>query len=90
MVHLTEIMPLEVRTAGFSLAYSLATTLFGGFTPASSTWLIHVTGDRAMPGAWVAFAALCGLSALWGAQPLSSVRTSQRSGKSSTSTSVFR
>jgi len=33
VVYLTEIMPLEVRTAGFSLAYSLATTV-GGFTPA--------------------------------------------------------
>lgn len=30
---LTEVMPAEVRTAGFSLAYSLATTI-GGFTPA--------------------------------------------------------
>jgi len=29
---LTEIMPAEVRVAGFSLAYSLATAVFGGFT----------------------------------------------------------
>ena len=27
---LTEVMPVEVRTAGFSLAYSLATTVGGG------------------------------------------------------------
>ena len=38
---LTEIMPVSVRTAGFSLAYSLATAIFGGFTPAVSTWLIE-------------------------------------------------
>ena len=31
---LTEIVPAAVRTAGFSLAYSLATALFGGMTPA--------------------------------------------------------
>ena len=56
VVHLTEIVPAAVRTAGFSLAYSLATT-FGGATPAIATWLIHATGNRAMPGAWLSVAA---------------------------------
>jgi MFS family permease len=70
IVFLTEIMPFEVRTVGFSLAYSTATALFGGFTPAISTWLIHVTGNPAMPGAWVTCAALLGLTAaLLQAQP---------------------
>jgi metabolite-proton symporter len=63
IVFLTELMPLDVRTVGFSLAYSLATAVFGGFTPAISTWLIHETGNRAMPGVWVSAAALCGLVA---------------------------
>jgi len=63
VVFLTEIMPAEVRTAGFSLAYSLATAIFGGFTPAISTYLIQMTGNRAVPGLWLAFAAVCGLSA---------------------------
>ncbi len=62
-VYLTEIMPIEVRTSGFSLAYSLATAIFGGFTPAICTYLIHVTGNRAVPGLWLSFAAVCGLSA---------------------------
>lgn len=63
---LTEIMPAEVRVAGFSLAYSLATAVFGGFTPAVSTALIHYTGDKAAPGYWMSFAALCALCAtLW-------------------------
>lgn len=60
---LTEIMPAEVRTSGFSLAYSLATAIFGGFTPMIATWLIHETGNKAMPGAWLSLAALCGLLA---------------------------
>ncbi|WP_321839275.1 MFS transporter [Paraburkholderia bannensis] len=60
---LAEIMPVEVRVAGFSLAFSLATALFGGFTPAVSTWLIEATHDKAAPGYWLSFAALCGLSA---------------------------
>lgn len=61
IVHLTELMPPAVRTAGFSLAYSLAAALFGGFTPAVSTYLIHLTGNKAMPGLWLSLAALCGL-----------------------------
>src|ERR1700737_3402927 len=50
VVFLTEIMPVSVRTSGFALAYSLATAVFGGFTPAISTYLIHATGNRAIPG----------------------------------------
>jgi MFS family permease len=63
VVFLTEVMPVEARTTGFSLAYSLATAIFGGFTPAICTWLIHGTGNRAMPGVWVSCAAAAGLTA---------------------------
>ena len=63
VVFMTEIMPPDVRTSGFALAYSLATAIFGGFTPALSTYLIHVTGNRAVPGLWLSFAAACGLAA---------------------------
>ncbi|RQN40967.1 MFS transporter [Paraburkholderia tropica] len=62
VVALTEVMPADVRTAGFSLAYSLATTI-GGFTPAISTYLIHVSGNKAAPGAWMGVAGICGLIA---------------------------
>jgi nitrate/nitrite transporter NarK len=63
VVFLTEIMPVSVRTTGFALAYSLATAIFGGFTPAICTYLIHVTGNQAVPGMWLSFAAACGLVA---------------------------
>jgi len=62
VVALTEVMPVEVRTAGFSLAYSLATTI-GGFTPAISTLLIHSTENKAAPGLFLGVAAICGLIA---------------------------
>jgi MHS family citrate/tricarballylate:H+ symporter-like MFS transporter len=62
VVALTEVMPVNVRTVGFSLAYSLATTI-GGFTPYIATWLIKYTTDKAAPGWWMTFAALCGLIA---------------------------
>lgn len=73
VVYLTEIMPLAVRTSGFSLAYSLATVV-GGMTPAIAQWLIRATGDKAAPGAWMAIAAVVGLSAVLligrGAKPI--------------------
>jgi MFS family permease len=69
VVFLTEIMPVSVRTTGFALAYSLATAIFGGFTPAISTYLIHVTGNRAVPGVWLSLAASCGLVASLLARP---------------------
>jgi MFS family permease len=69
VVFLTEIMPIDVRTSGFALAYSLATAIFGGFTPALSTYLIHISGNRAIPGLWLSFAAACGLVAALFAKP---------------------
>ncbi|SDI72741.1 MFS transporter [Pseudomonas panipatensis] len=63
VVALTEVMPADVRTTGFSLAYSLATATFGGFTPAVCTWLIHSLDNKAAPGLWLSGAALLGLLA---------------------------
>ncbi|SFE23072.1 MFS transporter [Paracidovorax konjaci] len=63
VVALTEVMPVDVRTVGFSLAYSLATAVFGGFTPAVATGLIEWSGDKAAPGWWMTAAAACGLLA---------------------------
>jgi MFS family permease len=74
VVFLTEIMPVAVRTTAFALAYSLATAVFGGFTPAFSTYLIHVTQNRAVPGLWLSFAAICGLIATLLARPHQTAR----------------
>ncbi|MCD4866708.1 MFS transporter [Pseudomonas sp. PLB05] len=63
VVALTEVMPAHVRTTGFSLAYSLATATFGGFTPMVCTWLIQETGNKAAPGMWLTLAAVLGLVA---------------------------
>jgi len=74
VVFLTEIMPVSVRTSGFALAYSLATAIFGGFTPAISTYLIHLTGNRAVPGLWLSAAATCSLLAALMSKPDSQLR----------------
>jgi nitrate/nitrite transporter NarK len=58
---LAEIVEPRVRTAAFALAFSLATAIFGGFTPAISTYLIHATGNRAAPALWLSLAAAMSL-----------------------------
>ena len=61
-VFLTEIMPVEIRTTGFSFALSGAGA-FTGFGPAICTYLIHVTGNPAVPGLWMSFGAVVGMTA---------------------------
>jgi hypothetical protein len=46
------------------VAYSLATTI-GGSTPLIATYLIHSTGNRAMPGAWLSIAAAIAFTSVW-------------------------
>jgi len=69
VAYLTEIIPPAVRASGFSLAFSLATAVFGGFTPAVSTLLVHATGNRAVPGLWLMAAAAISLTATFFAKP---------------------
>jgi MFS family permease len=64
-VYLTELMPPDVKASGFSIAYSTAAALFGGFTPAICTALIRVTGNPAMPGVWLSLAAVLSLAAIY-------------------------
>jgi MHS family citrate/tricarballylate:H+ symporter-like MFS transporter len=61
-IALAEVMPVEVRAAGFSLAFAIATALFGGFTPAAATWLVRALDDRAAPALWISGGAACGLA----------------------------
>ena len=66
IVALSEVVPAKVRATGFSLAYSLATALFGTATPLVATFLIDRTGDRAAPGYWLMMAAAFGILATLG------------------------
>jgi MFS family permease len=69
VAYLTEIVPQSLRASGFSIAFSTATALFGGFTPAISTLLVHATGNRAVPGLWLTAAAAISLAAVTIARP---------------------
>lgn len=59
VVSLSEIMPKNVKALGFSFSYSIAVAIFGGFTPAVSTYLIEKTSNPASPAFWLTFAAIC-------------------------------
>jgi MHS family citrate/tricarballylate:H+ symporter-like MFS transporter len=48
---------------GFSLAFSLATAIFGGLTPAVSTALVEMTHSKSSPAWWLLFAAASALIA---------------------------
>jgi MHS family proline/betaine transporter-like MFS transporter len=61
---LAELYPPAVRSSGMSLAYNSAVTLFGGFAPFISTWLIAATGSNLAPAVYVVAAALLSFLAL--------------------------
>ncbi|WP_431513568.1 MFS transporter [Variovorax sp. DAIF25] len=63
---LPEMFPKAVRASGMSLVYSVGVSLFGGFAPFISTWLLNATGSKLAP-AWylVAMTAVSLLGLIW-------------------------
>jgi hypothetical protein len=51
LVLIPECFPKSVRSAGLSIVYATAVTVFGGTTQFVVTWLIHATGSPLAP-AW--------------------------------------
>lgn len=66
-----EMFPIEVRSSGFSLAYNFAVTIFGGFAPFISTWLIASTGSKLAPAIYVMIATAVSILALALSRPKS-------------------
>ncbi len=61
---LSELFPTETRGLGMSLGYCISVTIFGGFAPFISTWLIEVTGTKLAPSFYLMATALLSLTAL--------------------------
>ena len=51
LVIISELLPAAARATGFSIAYAVGVSLFGGTTQFVITWLIQATGNPAAP-AW--------------------------------------
>ena len=56
--------PTQVRAIGVSLSFAIAVTIFGGFTPFISTWLIAVTGNSLSPSFYIMLTAALSIIAL--------------------------
>ncbi|MDX3804974.1 MFS transporter [Bosea thiooxidans] len=61
---MAELYPPSTRSTGLSIAYNLAVTIFGGFAPFITTWLILQTGSSLAPAGYVMFAAAISLATL--------------------------
>lgn len=61
---MAELYPPAMRSTGLSIAYNLAVTVFGGFAPFITTWLIARTGSALAPAWYVMLAAAMSLTAL--------------------------
>lgn len=61
---LGEMFPPAVRGVGMSVGYSLGVTLFGGLAPLICDRLVALTGNRIMPGYFLAVCAAVSLASL--------------------------
>ena len=59
-----EQFPVETRTVGVALAFSISLMIFGGFAPFIATWLIAQTGDPLSPSYYLMATALLSIIAL--------------------------
>ncbi|MGP4015108.1 MFS transporter [Saccharopolyspora sp. 5N708] len=61
---MAELFPIETRATGMSVGYNLGVSIFGGFTPFISTWLIGFSGTSLAPSYYLMFAAAASLVSL--------------------------
>jgi MHS family citrate/tricarballylate:H+ symporter-like MFS transporter len=61
----TEMLPKGIRSAAFSIIYSVMVAVFGGTCQVFITWLIHVTGNPMAPTWYLLVAVIVGQFAFW-------------------------
>lgn len=64
LVVIPECFPKSVRSAGLSIVYALAVTVFGGTTQLVVTWLIHATGNPLSPAWYLMASSAIGAAAI--------------------------
>lgn len=65
---LAEQFPVHTRAVGIAFSYGVSVTVFGGFAPLVSTWLIAATGDPLSPSFYLIVSAVLSGVALVGIQ----------------------
>jgi MFS transporter, MHS family, proline/betaine transporter len=61
---LSDLFPTRVLSSGLSLGNALTQTIFGGFAPFISLWLIQCTGNPLSPSFYLMFGAAISIGAL--------------------------
>ncbi|MEM1243503.1 MAG: MFS transporter [Pseudomonadota bacterium] len=61
---MVELFPVNCRFSGFSVAFNIGITIFGGTTPMVMTWLIHTTQHLFAPAFYYLAASTLGLIAI--------------------------
>ena len=61
---LAEQFPVEILAVGIAFSYGISVTIFGGFAPLVSTWLISATGNPLAPSFYLIASALLSVAAL--------------------------
>jgi MHS family proline/betaine transporter-like MFS transporter len=61
---MAEIFPTQIRGTGMSLAYNVAVTIFGGFSPLINSSLIQVTGSNLSPAFYMMMIAVLSMASL--------------------------
>jgi MFS family permease len=64
LVVIPECFPKSVRSAGLSIVYALAVTVFGGTTQVVVAWLIHATGNPLSPAWYLIGTSAIGIAAI--------------------------
>ena len=64
---MADIFPTETRVTGMSLSYSIGVSVFGGFAPTISIFLIKFFKTPVAPSYYLIFAAVLSICALLGA-----------------------
>ena len=65
IVAIPEALPRAVRSAGLSIVYALAVSIFGGSTNYVINKLVAVSGDKLMPAYYLAAFSVLGTVAVW-------------------------
>jgi MFS transporter, MHS family, proline/betaine transporter len=74
---MSERFPAHARASGLAISYNLGVTVFGGFTPLISAWLVDVSGVPAAPAWYVMALAVLSLAVLFVIRSARSVQPSQ-------------
>ena len=61
---MAEIFPTQIRGTGMSLAYNVAVTVFGGFSPFINSSLIQLTGSNLSPAFYIMMIAVLTIATL--------------------------